>query len=249
MELISRKEALSRGLSMYFTGKPCARGGIAERRVNGRACSCSACQQLRSDNALAKYKEDPSAAIARVRDYQRRNPEQVKARAREWQKSNVEHRAILKSAWYRENREHELQQAKDRYLQNRDEILQNKAEHDLQVRKLLSEKQREWRRKNPHVMLHHASRRKSAELERMPRWFGELDAFVITEAKHLCKLRSQHVGGRWVVDHCIPLLGKDASGLHCWNNVQVIPNNINSKKHNRLMFTEPFEWMSLLAQP
>lgn len=248
MELISRKDAMSCGLPMYFTGKPCIRGGVAERRVNGKACTCPACMDLRANNAIAKYREDPAAGIAKALDYQRRNPEKVKASAKEWREANVEHRAKLRSDWYQENREYELQKVKDHYLQHREEILRSKSQKDLQDRKLLSEKQRAWRRKNPHVMVIHNNRRKIAELERMPGWFGELDAFVISEAKHLCKLRSLHVGGRWVVDHCIPLLGREASGLHCWNNVQVIPSNINSKKHNRLMFTEPFEWMSLLHQ-
>jgi hypothetical protein len=246
MELISRKDAMSLGLPMYFTGKPCIRGGVAERRVNGKACTCPACMDLRSDKATAKYREDPAAGIAKALDYQRRNPERVKEKSKEWRDANVEHRANLKSAWYLKNRETELQKVKGHYLQNRETILQKKSHRDLQGRKLLSEKQKAWRQKNPHVMILHYYKRKLAELERMPGWFGELDAFVISEARHLCKLRSLHVGGRWVIDHCIPLLGREVSGLHCWNNLQVIPSDINSKKHNRLMLTEPFEWMSLL---
>lgn len=248
MELISRKKALELGLQMYFTGKPCARGQIAERRVNGKVCTCQACMDIRATRAAEKYREDPSANIAKVREYQRRNPDRVKASAKAWRESNLEHVVSIRAAWYQENREHELQKVKEHYLQNREEILQNKSHKDLLNRAKLSEKQREHRRKNPHLMALHYGKRKAAELERLPVWFGELDAFVIAEAKHLCKLRSLYVGGKWVVDHCIPLLGKEASGLHCWNNVQVIPSNINSKKHNRLMFTEPFEWMSLLSR-
>ena len=37
-EIISRKEAKSRGLKKYFTGKPCKHGHIAERYVDGGGC-------------------------------------------------------------------------------------------------------------------------------------------------------------------------------------------------------------------
>ena len=34
-EIISRDEALRRGLNKFFTGKPCKRGHVAERFVSG----------------------------------------------------------------------------------------------------------------------------------------------------------------------------------------------------------------------
>ena len=43
MELISRKEAKSLGLSRYYTGKPCKNGHLSPQYVNGNcvACDCS----------------------------------------------------------------------------------------------------------------------------------------------------------------------------------------------------------------
>lgn len=42
MELISRKEAISKNLKRYFTGKSCKRGHISERLVSDRQCiTCS----------------------------------------------------------------------------------------------------------------------------------------------------------------------------------------------------------------
>ena len=38
MEIISRQEAISRGLKRYFTGKPCNHGHIAERIVSNSRC-------------------------------------------------------------------------------------------------------------------------------------------------------------------------------------------------------------------
>jgi 5-methylcytosine-specific restriction endonuclease McrA len=42
MELISKKEALSKGFKRYFTGVPCKHGHLSERLVSDRNCiSCS----------------------------------------------------------------------------------------------------------------------------------------------------------------------------------------------------------------
>jgi hypothetical protein len=54
MELISKKEALSKGLKRYFTGKPCRHGHVCERFV-----SDGNCKQCRVNlNSKNKYRED-----------------------------------------------------------------------------------------------------------------------------------------------------------------------------------------------
>lgn len=38
MEIISKKDAIKKGLSRYFTGNPCPRGHISQRTIYGSAC-------------------------------------------------------------------------------------------------------------------------------------------------------------------------------------------------------------------
>ena len=38
MQVISRAEAKAKGLRFYFTGKPCAKGHVAARRVANETC-------------------------------------------------------------------------------------------------------------------------------------------------------------------------------------------------------------------
>ena len=58
METISRKEAKLKGLTKYFTGKPCKNGHSAYRKIDGGCSECGRIKtrSLRSKNPL-KYKE------------------------------------------------------------------------------------------------------------------------------------------------------------------------------------------------
>ena len=60
----------------------------------------------------------------------------------------------------------------------------------------------------------------------------ELTELVSLEARKLVKLRNKVVGSRWSLDHIVPLIGKTVSGLHVWNNIQVIPLVENRRKYN-----------------
>jgi hypothetical protein len=85
---------------------------------------------------------------------------------------------------------------------------------------------------------------RAKRIKRVPAWYGELDDFVISEALSLCKDRESCTGIKWHLDHTLPLNGKTVSGLHVWNNVQCIPGFLNSHKRNRLIMTEPMQWIS-----
>lgn len=77
----------------------------------------------------------------------------------------------------------------------------------------------------------------------------EFYALIDEEAYVLAKIRGAITGRCWHVDHMIPLLAKRVSGLAVWNNIQVIPANMNLVKNNRLILTEPGEWISCLRRP
>ena len=72
------------------------------------------------------------------------------------------------------------------------------------------------------------------KLNRVVSWEQELTEFIGKEAHSLAKLRERIIGGKWSVDHIVPVRGKVVSGLHTWNNLQVIPMQQNRSKFNRM---------------
>jgi hypothetical protein len=73
--------------------------------------------------------------------------------------------------------------------------------------------------------------------------FGEFDRFVLAEAKAACERRAAMTGYAWHVDHMVPL---NCGGKHAWWNIQVLPARLNAWKRDRLVLTEPGEWIGHL---
>lgn len=73
--------------------------------------------------------------------------------------------------------------------------------------------------------------------------FGEFDRFVLSEARAACRRRQRMTGYRWDIDHMVPLA---RGGKHAWYNIQVIPAWLNNWKNDRLVLTEPGEWIAHL---
>jgi hypothetical protein len=86
------------GLKTYFTGNPCKRGGIADRRLNGD-CLCDACleftKQIKQRYSVNNYHKH--------REWAKANPEKMAEYKKNWQdKNRVEQRARL-NKWKKDN--------------------------------------------------------------------------------------------------------------------------------------------------
>jgi hypothetical protein len=89
-----------------------------------------------------------------------------------------------------------------------------------------------WKQKNADLNRFYSLNRIASKKNRTMKWDKELTDLVMKEAHHLAKLREAVTGFKWHVDHVIPMNGKSVSGLHVWNNIQVIPASANVQKHN-----------------
>lgn len=85
VQLLSRKEAIKKGLTRYFTGKPCSHGHFSERLVSNMGCQeCAAIKRR-------KYaKDNPEWKREQARKWNARYPELHKRNATRWRNNNLE---------------------------------------------------------------------------------------------------------------------------------------------------------------
>lgn len=164
----TRKAALSKGETQYFTGSACVKGHVAPRRAKtGECLSC------RAESLVTWRKNNPDKVKAHNTVQYERHTEKIKTNARRWEKQNpVKVRAKTR-----------LMQAKKR--------------------------------------------------QRSPHWLTADDRWMIVQAYELAALRTKMLGVPFEVDHIVPLQGKNVSGLHVPENIQVIPAIANRAKSNR----------------
>ena len=211
--IILRKEAKDLGLKFYFTGKPCKNGMTGLRLVSNGACQCAACGEAKRERDLRYNEENRESRAEKERLRREGNPEAHRESVRLWQKNNSKARQGINRRFYQKNRE------------------------------VILEKNRRYAKENPEKGSLRASKYRAAKRNSSPVWFGEFDQLVIEEAYALAKQRASETSIEWHVDHMIPLQARKACGLHCAENIQVIPAAMNQEKGNKIVLTEPLQWL------
>jgi hypothetical protein len=92
---------------------------------------------------------------------------------------------------------------------------------------------KEWFSKNKGKATAYAVKRYAAIRNRTPAWVTDDDRWIIEQSYELADLRTRMFGFKWHVDHIIPLHGRNVSGFHVPDNLQVIPGAENCRKGNR----------------
>lgn len=81
-EIITREQAIARGLSHYFTGKPCVRGHISTRRLPNKCMECG------KEDAKAYYEKNRSTCIEKSSTRADKNRDYLREYARAYYKKN-----------------------------------------------------------------------------------------------------------------------------------------------------------------
>lgn len=249
MQIVTREQAKISGLKKFFTGNPCSKGHVCERLVsNGQCVQCKAKQ--REPDKQKQYNieyRDKNREKIKAYDRQRRSgPEFAALRRLRYRKKKEQFVGPLKPRLKQpEHIKKEKRAASFRsyYDRNKERLLQAKKEYVANNRESYLEAQRQWRLKNVSRRTALQAKRDAKLRQILPPWFSELDDFIWKEAFNLASTRKIQTGIDWEVDHMIPVQAEKATGLHVGLNCQVIPKYLNQAKSNKMVMTEPLEWI------
>jgi hypothetical protein len=180
-----------------------------------------------------EYKEKNKEAIAiRKKNYVEKNKEIVSKKKKEYHFKNKEKLNAKSLAYFYENKERLNKKALDYYRKNKDELIVKQAQWREQNRDISREASKNWATKNPEKRLANNAKRRAARIQRTPHWLTNEQLSTIeyfyTEAKRLWET----TGIKHHVDHIIPLQGKNVSGLHVPENLQILSATENCRKKN-----------------
>ena len=134
-------------------------------------------------------------------------------------KQTKEEKAAYNKAYHAANRERLCEEARARYHANRERCRAQQNEYH----------KRYYQENKPKILAKTAKRR-GIQLQRTPPW-ACLDR--IEEVYELAELATEVSGVQYHVDHIVPLQGATVSGLHIYENLQVIPATENLSKGNK----------------
>ena len=137
---------------------------------------------------------------------------------------------FCKVEWKRQKRKDPAYKARENELQFIRRLTKGTS---LENPDVVKNRVKEWKKANMGRVVANTTKRKAYIKLRTPNWLTQNEFWMMEQAYDLALLRTKLFGFKWVVDHIIPLNGKNVSGLHTPYNLQVIPEKENLTKSNR----------------
>ena len=219
---LPRDVARNRNIKRYFTGIICEHGHISERYTKSTLCvECGKQQAKRNKEKIRKYQKQ----------WRIDNKTRKQRTDAIWQKNNKPRRDIVSKKYVERNKKRISEYKHQWYLNNKERV----AERNFLNRLANKEKKKEYDKArhnaNPEIAKIARLKRRLSEKQAIPSWYESQRDKIHTIYKKRDEL-SKLWGIELHVDHIIPLRGKLVSGLHCWDNLQLLEASINLSKSN-----------------
>lgn len=251
MKIITRQEAISAGLTRYFTGTPCQRGHYADRLVvNTRCCDCERLMRRTGRKDRVERSRLDREARARAKDagfqfYSTHKP---------CKHGHISDRLVSSGDCvvctrtrsldrYYANPEPFKKRANERYQKLPDRVKMDAARWAKTNRHKVLETSRRWAKDNPDKRLAHEHRRRSRFLQSEGEWSPADIQTLLTSQQGQCSnpYCRRGIMDCYTVDHIIPLT---RGGTNWPRNLQLLCAPCNSSKNTKTMD----EWVEIISK-
>lgn len=170
-------------------------------------------------------------------------------RTRLWQKENPEKDKANRKRYYEKHKEKLSLKNKDKWVKNKEKYIQRQKVYRENNKDIVSKSRRnwkdrnedyhsiyskEWREKYPERNNASSAKRRAAKLKATPRWLTKEHLDMIEDIYLKARELQEQDGIKRHVDHIVPLQGKGVCGLHVPWNLQILTEEQNQKKNNKL---------------
>lgn len=137
-------------------------------------------------------------------------------------------------AKYRQDNREKVKEYNKRYSKiNKEKFDKYYLKYRTKNKETVLKNQSKYKKNNKGKVNARTAARHAAKMQRTPKWLTSDEKWLIQEIYELASLRTKLTGVQWHVDHVVPMQGTTVSGLHCPENLQVIPSIANVSKNNK----------------
>lgn len=235
---ISRADAKAKGLSRYFTGKPCKHGHVAERiTANGVCTECIAAIEERYRNShREQFREKWRKASAKA---QLINPQREREKKRRWAKANQEKVDAYIKRWKAANPERCRAFDKKWRTANPAKIAKKnknyKTLHAERLKPIAIVRVKKWRKENPEGVRRNSQTRRARKKGAAGSHTAEQLLQLLERQRFKCAGCTTSVKDKRHIDHIMPLARGGSNDIR---NLQWLCPVCNNKKHAK----DPIAW-------
>ena len=198
---------------------------------------CTTCSITKDISEFSKNKTKTDGFNSKcklcVKRYRKDNAEKVAAYAKKYREDNPEKFTAINKKYRQENSEKEAARARKYRKDNAKKLAASSKEWRQKNSKQNAATKKKWDQENPDKVNARNAHRRAAKKERVPKWSNKARKAQITELYAQARKLTAVTGIQFHVDHIVPLQGKNVSGLHIPDNLQILTEHENCSKSNK----------------